>query len=168
MKRKNFIWSDSVTSQKCPIDFYSYEDVALTLSNQGYLGAALEMSRDIYSQIEMCENAQILNVSKNLRKLFAMVQRTKRLLLQHFGIYKFEMSNPPEIIATWWRRVFNRRREFARRKLAAQKIEAWWIGSMLRRKIKSAVLTASQTQLDFDEFEGGCHGPTTKFLKMTT
>lgn len=163
MKRRQFKWTDSIspTEEKCPIAFYSIEDVDASMrarlldrESHQFLTEILETSDKIYSQIDLVESTDVLNTTAQLlRALFAMVQSVKRQLLQFFKSYRFNQAGAGRTIQIWWRKIICQQRIIQQRKTAAQKIEAWWIGTILRRKIRDAVFTASQTQIDIDEFD---------------
>ena len=83
-----------------------------------------------------------------LRRLSAHVECMKSLLLEHFGFHR-SCRSPARVIQRWWRREVNRRRCREKEKVAAEKIEAWWIGTIMRKKIALAKATGATFNATF-------------------
>ena len=137
----NYIWTDSPTAK----------DPLIRLKNF----SSFEKSTEFEAQANLLEQyAKRPKYPENLRKLFYFVMKIKENLT--CNLYAKSPKSEPEsavIIQTWWRKVSKSLNLSKRQKNAVCKIEAWWIGTVLRRKIRVALAKVSQTTLEIDNFE---------------
>ena len=75
-----------------------------------------------------------------LRSLFSTVQILKKILCQYFKIPVLDPNQAEIKIQRWYRKIRSQKINLEKSRKAVQKIEAWWIGTLLRRKIKDAVI----------------------------
>lgn len=127
LKKENFTWTDSPTS----------DDPIMTIKN--FLN--FEKSTELEAHANLLGETLSLPLSAgNLRKQFHFVMKIRSILFSSLHQkYPLGRSDCALIIQTWWRNIFEKRNLTKKRKRAVDVIEAWWIGTTLRRKIRTAL-----------------------------
>ena len=127
LKKENFTWTDSPTS----------DDPIMTIKN--FLN--FEKSTELEAHANLLGETLSLPLSAgNLRKQFHFVMKIRSILFSSLHQkYPPGRSDCALVIQTWWRNIFENRNLTKKRKRAVDVIEAWWIGTTLRRKIRTAL-----------------------------
>ena len=147
LKKENFTWTDSPTS----------DDPIMTIKN--FLN--FEKSTELEAHANLLDETLSQPLSAgNLRKNFHLVMKIRSILFSSLHQkYPPARSDCALIIQTWWRNIFENRNLTKKQKRAVDVIEAWWIGTTLRRKIRTALAKARVKNSKSEKINDNTHFP---------
>ena len=153
LKSFNFQWSECSNTKlsDCPISIFTNEHFMSQLPENSTLQETFEFSNLIFDILANFHSKSAEERVQELRRLFAKVHILKRYLFNHFNMQTSVRTSPVVCIQKWWRKLQKVKKLDELKSLAAHKIEAWWIATILRRRIKTAVESASRQNIKFEK-----------------
>ena len=140
METDGLQWNDHVsqfTEEPCPISFSGSDEFSrfLKVNNHHHIVALITKLKSLQAFLATCRIAKAEYVTMRKRQ-FQLVQRIKMALNNvAFPTKQFGPEEATSRICSWWRKCLNLKRQ----RRAVVTIEAWWIGTSVKRKIARAL-----------------------------